>query len=85
MDKFDFFAQAVVFISTGAIADHGSYRKLGLMITAIVGSLAVMAWIVTGTGALWWLAGCLYILANVAHGASIVFYNGEFGCEFGCV
>ncbi len=58
----------------GAIADYSHVRKLMMRIFATAGALfTVMLFAVSGD--LWWLGGLLFILANLAFGASIVFYN----------
>jgi UMF1 family MFS transporter len=58
----------------GAIADYSHLRKQMMQIFATIGALATIAmFLITGT--LWWLGGVLFILANLAFGAAIVFYN----------
>src|SRR5215216_488439 len=58
----------------GAIADYSHLRKRMMQIFATVGSLATIAMFFI-TGNLWWLGGVLFIIANLAFGAAIVFYN----------
>ncbi len=58
----------------GAIADYSHVRKLMLELFASIGAvLTILLFVVSGP--LWWLGGVLFILANLAFGASIVFYN----------
>ncbi|HEX8991274.1 MAG TPA: MFS transporter [Anaerolineales bacterium] len=58
----------------GAIADYSRARKPMMQLFASLGAiLTILMFLVTGT--LWWLGGLLFILANLAFGASIVLYN----------
>ncbi len=65
----------VIFLPVlGAIADYSHLRKAMLMAFSTVGALAtVMLFFVTP--GLHWVAGLLFIIANLSFGASIVFYN----------
>jgi len=58
----------------GAIADYSHLRKRMLQIFATIGALATILMFFV-TGGLWWLGGVLFIVANLAFGASMVFYN----------
>src|SRR5437762_3052427 len=58
----------------GALADYSHLRKQLLMFFAVLGSLATISMFFIGPSGYWVGAG-LFILANVAFGASIVFYN----------
>ena len=58
----------------GAIADYSHLRKRMMQIFATIGALATIAMFFI-TGELWWLGGVLFIIANLAFGAAIVFYN----------
>ena len=58
----------------GAIADYSHLRKRMMQIFATAGALATIAMFFI-TGNLWWLGGVLFIIANLAFGAAIVFYN----------
>ena len=58
----------------GAIADYSHLRKRMMQIFATFGALATMAMFLL-TDSVWWLGGLLFILANLAFGAAIVFYN----------
>ena len=58
----------------GAIADYSHLRKRMMQIFATFGALATMAMFFL-TDSVWWLGGLLLILANLAFGAAIVFYN----------
>jgi MFS transporter, UMF1 family len=58
----------------GAIADYSHRRKQMMQIFATIGAVATILMFFVTTP-LWWLGGVLYIIANLAFGASIVFYN----------
>ena len=58
----------------GALADYSHLRKQLLMFFAVLGSAATIAMLFIGPDG-YWLGAGLFILANVAFGASIVFYN----------
>jgi MFS transporter, UMF1 family len=58
----------------GAIADYSHLRKQLMQLFATIGAAATIAMFFVG-GGLWWLGGVLYIIANLAFGASMVFYN----------
>ncbi|HVF25135.1 MAG TPA: MFS transporter [Anaerolineales bacterium] len=58
----------------GAIADYSHLRKRMMQIFATIGALATIAMFFV-VGNLWWLGGVLFIIANLAFGAAIVFYN----------
>lgn len=58
----------------GAIADYSHLRKTMMRLFATIGAVAtILMFFVTGD--LWWLGGLLFMLANLAFGAAIVFYN----------
>jgi UMF1 family MFS transporter len=58
----------------GAIADYSNLRKTMMQIFATIGAVAtILMFLVTGD--LWWLGGALFVVANLAFGAAIVFYN----------
>ncbi len=58
----------------GAIADYSHMRKQMMQIFATIGALAtILLFFVAGN--LWWLGGLLFIIANLAFGAAMVFYN----------
>ncbi len=58
----------------GAIADYSHARKPMMQGFASFGAImTVLMFFITGS--LWWLGGLLFILANLAFGASIVLYN----------
>jgi UMF1 family MFS transporter len=58
----------------GAIADYSHLRKRLLQIFATLGALqTILLFLVTGD--VWWLGGLLFIGANLAFGAAVVFYN----------
>jgi len=58
----------------GAIADYSHLRKQFMRIFATIGAIATIALFFI-TGDLWALGGLLLIIANLAFGAAIVFYN----------
>ena len=58
----------------GAIADYSHMRKQMMRLFATIGAVATILMFLL-TGGLWWLGGVLFILANLAFGAAIVFYN----------
>lgn len=58
----------------GAIADYSHARKRMMQTFASIGAIAtILLFFVTGS--LWWMGGLLYIAANLAFGAAMVFYN----------
>lgn len=66
--------QVVVLPILGAIADYSQRKKQLLALCAYLGALATAGlYFVQGTRYL--LGGSLFLIANVAFGASIVFYN----------
>jgi len=58
----------------GAIADYSHRRKQLLQLFAVIGAIttAAMFFITSST---WWLGPLLFIIANLAFGSAIVFYN----------
>lgn len=58
----------------GAIADYSHLRKTMMRLFATIGAVATILMFFV-TGSLWWLGGLLFMLANLAFGAAIVFYN----------
>lgn len=58
----------------GAIADYSHLRKTMMRLFASLGAIATLLMFFV-TGNLWWLGGALFVLANLAFGAAIVFYN----------
>ena len=58
----------------GAIADYSNTRKRLMQIFAVSGSVATMLLFFV-TQETWQLGGLIYIFANLAFGAAIVFYN----------
>src|ERR1051325_5557535 len=58
----------------GAIADYSHLRKRMMQVFATIGAVATIAMFLI-TGQLWWLGGVLFIIANLAFGAAVVFYN----------
>ena len=58
----------------GAIADYSHLRKRMMQLFATIGAICTIL-MFTVTGSLWWLGGVLFIFANLAFGAAIVFYN----------
>lgn len=58
----------------GAIADYSHLRKTMMQVFATIGAVATILMFLV-TGGLWWLGGLLFVVANLAFGAAIVFYN----------
>ncbi len=58
----------------GAIADYSHRRKQMMQLFATLGAIATLLMFFT-TAPLWWLGGLLFVVANLAFGAAIVFYN----------
>ncbi|WP_345320520.1 MFS transporter [Candidatus Villigracilis proximus] len=58
----------------GAIADYSHMRKTMMQIFATIGAVATILMFLV-TGGLWWLGGVLFVVANLAFGAAMVFYN----------
>ncbi|MBL8088904.1 MAG: MFS transporter [Anaerolineales bacterium] len=72
--SFSVFMQVLFLPILGAIADYSHLRKAMMRLFATIGAVAtILLFFVTGN--LWWLGGVLYIVANLAFGAAIVFYN----------
>ena len=58
----------------GAIADYSHLRKRMMQLFASIGAISTILMFAV-TGNLWWLGGVLFIIANLAFGAAMVFYN----------
>ncbi len=58
----------------GAVADYSHLRKQMMQVFATIGAFATILMFLL-TGNLWWLGGVLFIVANLAFGAAMVFYN----------
>jgi UMF1 family MFS transporter len=58
----------------GAIADYSHRRKQMMQLFATIGAITTILMFFV-TAPVWWLGGVLFIIANLAFGASIVFYN----------
>jgi MFS transporter, UMF1 family len=72
--SFSVFMQVLFLPILGAIADYSHLRKRMMQIFATIGAVATIFMFFV-TGDLWWLGGVLFIIANLAFGAAIVFYN----------
>jgi UMF1 family MFS transporter len=59
----------------GAVADYSHIRKRMMQFFATAGAVATILLFLIVTPAQWWLGGLLFIIANLAFGAAIVFYN----------
>lgn len=66
--------QVLAFASIGALADHGHHRMRCLKLSMWISIGATVALVLVPS--VWWLGGPLFIVANVAYGASCVMYNG---------
>ncbi len=74
MISFSVLMQVLFLPILGAIADYSHLRKQMMRTFATIGAVAtILLFFVTGP--LWWLGGALYVVANLAFGAAIVFYN----------
>ena len=58
----------------GAIADYSHLRKHLMRLFATIGAITTIFMFFL-SGDFWWLGGVLFIIANLAFGAAIVFYN----------
>ena len=58
----------------GAIADYSHRRKQMMQLFATIGAVMTILMFMT-TAPVWWLGGLLFVLANLAFGAAMVFYN----------
>jgi UMF1 family MFS transporter len=58
----------------GAIADYSHIRKRMMQIFATLGAVSTIAMFLI-TDNVWWLGGLLFMFANLAFGAAVVFYN----------
>eukprot|EP00163_Fabomonas_tropica_P034047 TRINITY_DN9284_c0_g5_i1.p1 TRINITY_DN9284_c0_g5~~TRINITY_DN9284_c0_g5_i1.p1 ORF type:complete len:612 (-),score=126.14 TRINITY_DN9284_c0_g5_i1:103-1938(-) len=67
--------QVVFFISHGALADFGHWRKKFLGFYAYLGAASTMAFIFFFDDTMWQLPGAFMVISNVFFGTSIVFYN----------
>lgn len=68
------FLQVLFLPILGAIADYSHMRKRMLRLFATVGATTTILLFFITIG-LWWLGGLLFVVANLAFGAAIVFYN----------
>lgn len=68
------FLQALVFISIGALADHGSLRKKFLIGFAVAGAILSILMLTVVNETLVWLAAVIFILYNLTFSASFVFF-----------
>ena len=58
----------------GAIADYSHRRKQLMQLFATIGAVSTIAFFFV-TQPLWWLGAILFVVANLAFGAAVVFYN----------
>jgi UMF1 family MFS transporter len=66
--------QVTILPILGALADYSHMRKQLMQVFAVLGSVATMLMFFITPGG-HWFAGLLFIIANIAFGASMVFYN----------
>lgn len=59
----------------GGIADYSHIRKRMMQLFAVTGAVATILLFLIVAPSQWWLGGLFFIIANLAFGASIVFYN----------
>ncbi|KAJ3281603.1 Autophagy protein 22, partial [Blyttiomyces sp. JEL0837] len=67
--------QAFLFISLGAVADHGAWRKRFMIGFMVVCALSCMGFVAIRDNSQFLVASLLYIIAGVTFGASYVFYD----------
>ncbi|KAG0022259.1 Autophagy protein 22 [Entomortierella chlamydospora] len=65
----------VVSLSIAAVADHGSYRKILLVVFAIIGCIASVAFFLVQSPSTFWLTAVLSPLAWACYNVSSVFSN----------
>ena len=66
--------QVTILPILGALADYSHLRKRLMQLFCLIGASATIAMFFIGPGG-HWIGGLLFLVANVAFGASIVFYN----------
>lgn len=69
------FLQIFVLPILGSIADYSNLKKKMLALFCYIGVTATCLMFFL-TGRLFWMGGLLFIIANLAFGAAVVFYNG---------
>jgi len=72
--SFSVILQAIFLPFLGAIADYSHRRKQMMQVFATIGAVATILMFFISQE-VWWLGGLLFIIANLAFGAAIVFYN----------
>lgn len=72
--SFSVAAQVLFLPILSAIADYSHLRKQMMEISAVIGAVATILMFFL-TDSLWWLGGLLFIVANLAFGTAMVFYN----------
>lgn len=68
-------AQAVTFVSVGALADYGRLRKQMLILCTVLGGMSAIAMALVLRPTFVWLAAGLTIAQSVFFGTASVFYN----------
>ncbi|RUP46798.1 hypothetical protein BC936DRAFT_146513 [Jimgerdemannia flammicorona] len=66
--------QFIVFVSVGAIADHGNLRKRFLLISSYLGALSSICYLAITKASLYNVVAFLQIFSTVTYGASVVFW-----------
>ena len=69
------FLQIFMLPILGSIADYTNLKKKMLTVFCYIGVVATCLMFFV-TGSLYWIGGILFIVANLAFGAALVFYNG---------
>ncbi len=69
------FLQIFMLPTLGSVADYTNLKKKMLTVFCYVGVMATCLMFFVN-GSLYWLGGLLFIIANLAFGAALVFYNG---------
>ena len=67
--------QAIMFITFGAVADYGSWRKAGLVAASVLGFVATVSFVFLGDPQQYLAAAWLAIISNSCFGVAIVYYN----------
>ena len=69
------FTQAISFISVGALADYGNFRKRLLALFTAAGVISTCSVVLAYKAELFWLIASLVVLINMFSGMTLVFYN----------
>jgi UMF1 family MFS transporter len=67
--------QTFSFITFGALADYGNYRKPMFIISSTIGAVVLIFFAFLKDSSLYYLAATFTIICNVAYGLCLVYYN----------